>query len=271
MTIKGTASIKQYHVLNDKRYIVTKDSEENVCVWDVLQARIVESLGKENYENVVKVRQRFISIPNWFTIDLKLGVMTINLDESDCLSAWINFKDMDHNHIKQSQIIDLNDAKINYGCIFLESLFKNCLYLNPKQVQICQTLIHSNSSSTNSTSNTNANEINGNKQENNSTTNKIDADIEANRSGLLRFNIPEHIPVLISEVAGRIIHRFELRELSEDSETLNNSIPSWVVDAISGVLFYSFIYFFLGIQIIFIYFQENQATIRSLYICFASL
>ena len=115
------------------------------------------------------------------------------------------------------------------------------------------------------------NTTNGNKQENNSTTNKIDADIEANRSGLLRFNIPEHIPVLISEVAGRIIHRFELRELSEDSETLNNSIPSWVVDAISGVLFYIFIYFFLGIQIIFIYFQENQATIRSLYICFASL
>lgn len=245
MTLKGTTSIKQYHVLNDKRYIVTKDSEENVCVWDVLQARIVESLGKENYENVIKVRQRFISIPNWFTIDLKLGVLTINLDESDCLSAWINFKDMDHNHIKQSQIIDLNDAKINYGCIFLESLFKNCLFLNPKQVQICQTLIHSNGASTNSANN-NVNDTNGNKQETNTTTNKSDADTEATRSGLLRFNIPEHIPIIISEVAGRIIHRFELRELNEDSETLNNAIPSWVVDAISGVIteyFYLIFYY----------------------------
>jgi len=32
----GGASIKQYHVLNDKRYIITKDSEERVAMWDVL-------------------------------------------------------------------------------------------------------------------------------------------------------------------------------------------------------------------------------------------
>jgi WD repeat-containing protein 48 len=57
ITIKGTASIKQYCILNDKRNIVTKDSDENVCVWDVLQARKMESLGKENYENVINQRQ----------------------------------------------------------------------------------------------------------------------------------------------------------------------------------------------------------------------
>jgi len=106
ISIKGTASIKQYHILNDKRYIVTKDTDENVSVWDVLQARKSESLGKENYENAIKIRQRFISIPNWFTVDLKLGVLTINLDENDWHSAWINFRDMDSNHVRQTQYID---------------------------------------------------------------------------------------------------------------------------------------------------------------------
>lgn len=55
MTIRGTASIKQYHILNDKRFIVTKDTDENVCVWDVLQARKTESLGKENFDQAIKV------------------------------------------------------------------------------------------------------------------------------------------------------------------------------------------------------------------------
>ena len=34
----GGASIKQYHVLNDKRHILTKDSEDQVAIWDVLYA-----------------------------------------------------------------------------------------------------------------------------------------------------------------------------------------------------------------------------------------
>jgi hypothetical protein len=32
----GGASIRQYHVLTDKRHIITKDSDDNVAVWDVL-------------------------------------------------------------------------------------------------------------------------------------------------------------------------------------------------------------------------------------------
>lgn len=36
-TIEGGAAIRQFHVLNDKRHIVTKDSHENVAVYDVLE------------------------------------------------------------------------------------------------------------------------------------------------------------------------------------------------------------------------------------------
>ena len=34
--LEGGACIRQYHVLTDKRHIITKDSDENIAVWDVL-------------------------------------------------------------------------------------------------------------------------------------------------------------------------------------------------------------------------------------------
>lgn len=215
VTIKGTASIKQYHILNDKRNIVTKDTDENVSVWDVLQAKRTESLGKEDYEHTIKQRQRFINIPNWFTVDLKLGLLTISLDENEWYSAWINFKDMDSNHVRGLQSIDLSEAKVNYGCIFLESLFKNCVFMNPMRVQICETVVYSNSANI-------ANNASKTIEE------------EQAKAGLLRFNIPEHTPIIFSEVAGRTLHRIELKDLSKEpeQETLSSVMPLWIIDAI---------------------------------------
>lgn len=217
ISIPGTSCIKHYHILNDKRYVITKDSDENVCVWDVLQARRLEFLGKENFENTIKLRQRFVSVPNWFSVDLKLGVLTINLDESDWQSAWINFKDMDSNHVRQTQNIELSEAKVNYGHIFLESLFKNCPLLNPNQLQICGSVIM-------------------NTQTNSTPQSIISKDVERDKPGLLRFNIPEHTPIILSELAGRTLHRLEVKDLSKESEQqiLSKVIPTWISDALSG-------------------------------------
>ena len=74
--IRGGTSIKQYTVLNDKRHIVTKDTDSNVAVYDVLKATKVTELGKLDYEAEVKRRQEALSmvyVPSWFTVDLKTG------------------------------------------------------------------------------------------------------------------------------------------------------------------------------------------------------
>lgn len=39
--ILGGSSIRQYHVLNDKQHILTKDTDENVALWDVLSVSTV--------------------------------------------------------------------------------------------------------------------------------------------------------------------------------------------------------------------------------------
>ncbi|XP_026858807.1 WD repeat-containing protein 48a isoform X3 [Electrophorus electricus] len=55
--IKGGASIVQCNILNDKRHILTKDTNNNIAYWDVLK------------------------------------MLTITLDESDCFAAWVSAKD----------------------------------------------------------------------------------------------------------------------------------------------------------------------------------
>ncbi|VEL40519.1 unnamed protein product [Protopolystoma xenopodis] len=80
--VKGCGhSVVQYHICNEKRFIVTRSSNNDVNVYDVLQGRIVEHLGKANFAAVVKSREKLIYVPNWFSVDLKCGVGSIiNID-----------------------------------------------------------------------------------------------------------------------------------------------------------------------------------------------
>ena len=56
MAIKGGPSIKTYTILNDKRRIVTKDTDDNIAVYDVLKVilkyffltKLQESLIRKN-------------------------------------------------------------------------------------------------------------------------------------------------------------------------------------------------------------------------------
>ena len=40
LTIEGGSSIRQYHILNDKRHVLTKDTDNRVVLWDVLMVSI---------------------------------------------------------------------------------------------------------------------------------------------------------------------------------------------------------------------------------------
>lgn len=72
--IKGGAAIEKYVVLNDKRFMVTRDTDQNVAIYDVLKVSKVETLGKIDFDETVKSRNKMVYVPNWFTVDLKTGV-----------------------------------------------------------------------------------------------------------------------------------------------------------------------------------------------------
>lgn len=70
--------------------MLTKDSDNMVTLYDILKAIKVEDLGKIDFDEEVNKRNQRVYIPSWFTVDLKIGLPTIVLDESDCFSAWVS-------------------------------------------------------------------------------------------------------------------------------------------------------------------------------------
>lgn len=74
--LTGGAAIKKYSVLNDKRHILTKDTDNNVAIYDVLKVVKVKDLGPVDFETELNQHNQKVFIPNWFTVDLKTGVCT---------------------------------------------------------------------------------------------------------------------------------------------------------------------------------------------------
>ena len=60
--IAGGPSIKQCEILNDKRHILTKDTDNSVALYDVLKARKVEDLGQVDYDQEKERRSQVIKM-----------------------------------------------------------------------------------------------------------------------------------------------------------------------------------------------------------------
>ncbi|CAB3360713.1 Hypothetical predicted protein [Cloeon dipterum] len=123
--IKGGPAIIEYHVLNDKRHVLTKDTEGCVCLYDVLRAKQVSMLGRTDFNNEVTERsKKRVYVPNWFNVDLKTGMLTIHLcqEENDCFSAWVSAREAG---FSQFESPDSVDQKVNYGSLLLQALLEH--------------------------------------------------------------------------------------------------------------------------------------------------
>uniref|UniRef100_A0A7E4VSY8 WD repeat-containing protein 48 homolog n=1 Tax=Panagrellus redivivus TaxID=6233 RepID=A0A7E4VSY8_PANRE len=120
--IPGAPSIRQYSILNDKRHIVTRDTDKNVGVFDILQAQQTEDLGKVDFEAVIAQKNKKVFVPNWINnIDVKTGMLQITLDESEVFSAWTTARD--------AGLTDrAPETRVNYGGMLLRSLFSKWPY-----------------------------------------------------------------------------------------------------------------------------------------------
>lgn len=198
-------------MLNDKRHIITRDTENNVARYDVLKVAKVEDLGKVDFDEEVNKRNQRVYIPNWFTVDLKTGVspkqsflppyvlsimyatpllqmptIVLGQDEVDCFAAWVSLEAGLPEHVDSS-----SDLKINYGSLLLQALLE---YWTPP----------------------------------NSQNSEYDEIMKGNGY----FRIPKHTPVIFSEVGGRTVCRLLARDAAGESESalLHETVPSWVTD-----------------------------------------
>lgn len=193
--IKGGAAIKKFTVLNDKRHILTRDTENNVAIYDVLKVVKMEDLGKIDFDEEVKKRNKMIHIPNWFTVDLKTGMPTIVLgtDETDCFAAWVSAESGLADEVEPG-----SELRVNYGDLLLKALLE---YWSPKLS------LSSNSS---------------------------DMDMGGDIKGNGYFKVPKHTPLIFSEVGGRTVCRLLVRDAAGETESalLSDTVPQWVADSV---------------------------------------
>lgn len=196
MTIKGGSAVRRFHILNDKRHILTQDTENNVAVYDVLKACKVEDLGQVDFEEEVKARFKMVYVPNWFNVDLKTGMLTIHLgqDENDCLSAWVSSKEAG---LAPNAMVD---QKVNYGNLLLKALLEK--WWTTIQVD----------------------------EDPDSQGDQLMPQSRCNEY----FKVPGHTPLIFSEVGGRTLYRLLVRDAGGETEAvlLNETVPPWVIDIV---------------------------------------
>ncbi|XP_041474967.1 WD repeat-containing protein 48-like [Lytechinus variegatus] len=215
MTIEGGSSIRQYHILNDKRHILTKDTDDRVALWDVLMAKKVEDLGHADFEVEIKNRFQMIYVPNWFAVDLKIGMLCIHLEESDCFAAWVSSKDSGLGPA------DAPDIKVNYGGLVLQALLEHWPRTHAYDPDSINGHVNGIDTSTDDI----------NLTVNSSSPTSPNPPHTVINKGNSYFSVSAHTPVIFSEVGGRTLFRFLCRDACGDSERmlLNENVPQWVV------------------------------------------
>ncbi|MED6222092.1 hypothetical protein PIB30_061121 [Stylosanthes scabra] len=94
LTIPGTPGIVQHEVLNNKRHVLTKDTSGSVKLWEITKGVVIEDYGKVSFDDKKEELFEMVSIPAWFTVDTRLGSLSVHLDTPQCFSAEMYSADL---------------------------------------------------------------------------------------------------------------------------------------------------------------------------------
>ncbi|KAD0637534.1 hypothetical protein E3N88_43948 [Mikania micrantha] len=87
LSIDGIPGIVQYEILNNKRHVLTKDNADFVKLWEITRGVVIKDYGQVSFEKKKEELFEMISIPAWFTVDSRLGNLSVHLDTPQCFSA----------------------------------------------------------------------------------------------------------------------------------------------------------------------------------------
>ncbi|KAK9691798.1 hypothetical protein RND81_09G220800 [Saponaria officinalis] len=134
LTISGTPAIVQHEILNNRRHVLTKDTSGSVKLWEITRGIVIEDYGEVPFDEKKKELFEMVSIPAWFTVDTRLGSLSIHLDTPQCFSAEMYSADL--NIIEKPE-----DDKVNLARETLKGLLAHWL-AKRKQRLGSQTLVN---------------------------------------------------------------------------------------------------------------------------------
>ncbi|KAM6596074.1 hypothetical protein CsatA_006598 [Cannabis sativa] len=94
LTIPGTPAVVHHEILNNRRHVLTKDTAGSVKLWEITKGTVIEDYGKVPFEKKKEELFEMVSIPAWFTVDTRLGSLSIHLDTPQCFSAEMYSADL---------------------------------------------------------------------------------------------------------------------------------------------------------------------------------
>ncbi|KAB5529397.1 hypothetical protein DKX38_019478 [Salix brachista] len=94
LIIPGTPAIVQHEILNNRRHVLTKDTAGSVKLWEITRGIVIEDFGKVSFEEKKEQLFEMVSIPAWFTVDTRLGNLSVHLDTPQCFSAEMYSADL---------------------------------------------------------------------------------------------------------------------------------------------------------------------------------
>ncbi|KAL6526160.1 hypothetical protein OROMI_029800 [Orobanche minor] len=85
--IDGTSAIVKHEILNNRRHVLTKDTAGAVKLWEITRGVVIENYGEVSFEDKKEELFEMVSVPAWFTVDTRLGSLSVHLDTPQCFSA----------------------------------------------------------------------------------------------------------------------------------------------------------------------------------------
>ncbi|KAG8384397.1 hypothetical protein BUALT_Bualt04G0113800 [Buddleja alternifolia] len=120
LSIHGTPAMVQYEILNNRRHVLTKDTAGTVKLWEITRGMVIENYGEISFEKKKEELFEMVSIPAWFTVDTRLGSLSVHLDTPQCFSAEMYSVDL---HITGKP----EDDKVNLARETLKGLLAHWL------------------------------------------------------------------------------------------------------------------------------------------------
>ncbi|CDW87994.1 UNKNOWN [Stylonychia lemnae] len=136
---KGLPWITEYHILKNKRYILTNTSENDkvVNLWSLENGKIIKTWTQKTFQQVISIVSKQYDLnlttgsgssssfkkpdiipQQWFSCDIKLGSVTIHLDEDN----WLKGNVIDNETNVEKMLLERNsEAKTNDDSDFYEN------------------------------------------------------------------------------------------------------------------------------------------------------
>ncbi|OUM65273.1 hypothetical protein PIROE2DRAFT_69119 [Piromyces sp. E2] len=121
-TIQGKPPIIKFTIMNDRRHVLTQDSEKNVDEWDIILCKKSKTYGKLDYDTVLKGTNKRISTENWCSVDIHTGALTVSMIPNKLFESLVYYDECIEDMLVPDSLIDV---RVNVGRWVLTNLFYN--------------------------------------------------------------------------------------------------------------------------------------------------